>query len=586
MSRLETNEKVINGGVPLSGDFKVLVEPTNKKDKVNYVFKEGSRVISEYPGVIPIRISSSSNIAREIKKYLDPNGDYKTQKLNSDFDKIKQILQEQYETSKLISDELKEMKKQEKEQFLAEHLKTAENDLEKLDQPLLWIASIIEWLTAGERNNILLTFVAYASQVILKNPISIIGLGEGGSGKTHIQDLALSFIPDDFIVDEKKISEPAMFNRAKEDPYFYDGKIVNYGDLGGANDQDFIVESKNLLKELQSDGKLNKPLSMLDSEGNWVTKDLKLLGRPCLTYTTVPGYQFDDQEKSRSIFISPRMNNKGVFNKRKSMLEMRGVTYKQMKKFENDSKIIQFMVLHLREVLSEVNIVNPYVSLIIDFLSESDYFKRDFDKYNGILKTITALNYYNKNPQTSGDEKIIYSTLEDVQLFFSLLRPYHSSIQFNISPKAADVLTEIRENITDWEKYYSNDKDIEQTTLEAGITTNDYFEEHTLRLSKRSVQKYFKELNEAGFIKVVSSKGRTSIWNLTGCVDDEDINNMLILDDEAKDSISYELGEDVKEVICNDKPIEGLNILIQYSNVDIPPWNKFDKEEYKIKRRW
>lgn len=93
------------------------------------------------------------------------------------------------------------------------------------------MGSIVEWFTAGERNNILYAFTVYAGQVILKNPVSVICLGEASSGKSHIQETALRLIPERFIVNEKKITEAALFNRAKKDRYFYDGKIVNYGDM-------------------------------------------------------------------------------------------------------------------------------------------------------------------------------------------------------------------------------------------------------------------------------------------------------------------------------------------------------------------
>ncbi len=104
------------------------------------------------------------------------------------------------------------------------------------------------------------------------------------------------------MITKDKITEAALFNRAKTDKYFYGGKIVNYGDMGGNNDHDFMEESKNLMKELQSDGFLNKPLNIPDGEGGWEVKDLELVGRPCLTYTTVPNHYFDDQEMSSYCF--------------------------------------------------------------------------------------------------------------------------------------------------------------------------------------------------------------------------------------------------------------------------------------------
>lgn len=65
----------------------------------------------------------------------------------------------------------------------------------------------------------------YAGQVVLGNPVSVICLGEESSGKSHILETALRLIPNQYIVNEKKITEAALFNRAKKDEYFYDGKL-------------------------------------------------------------------------------------------------------------------------------------------------------------------------------------------------------------------------------------------------------------------------------------------------------------------------------------------------------------------------
>ena len=84
--------------------------------------------------------------------------------------------------------------------------------IDEMQNPLICIAWMIDWLTAGERMNILYAFLAYASQVILKNPISVIGIGDGGSGKTHIQDVALSMIPDQFVMTVKSTTDAALLS--------------------------------------------------------------------------------------------------------------------------------------------------------------------------------------------------------------------------------------------------------------------------------------------------------------------------------------------------------------------------------------
>ena len=410
-------------------------------------------------------------------------------------------------------------------------------------------------------------FTVYAGQVVLGNPVSVICLGEASSGKSHIQETALMLIPKQYIVNEKKITEAALFNRAKTDEYFYDGKIVNYGDMGGSNDHEFMEESKNLMKELQSDGFLNKPLSIPDGEGGWEVRELKLKGRPCLTYTTVPNHNFDEQEMSRSIFITPRMDNKKIFNLRKSALEFtHGKSYKILKKYEKDVELVPYMLLHLKEVFKDIVIINPYIHFVINFLKDSSFYKRDFDKFNGILKTITALNYYNHEIHDIDGETVILTNLSDVQQFISILQPYKESISANLSSKAVEVLNDIRNNIDDWIM------EIDPEELSLGITTNQYFTLQNLGLSKDSVKKYIYELANNGFLQITDHSGKSNVYNLTKSEVAYINDDLKRIDDSIHQIICREVGEWVVDIMMEDKFVEDLSIMNFDSEVKKPPW--------------
>lgn len=377
----------------------------------------------------------------------------------------------------------------------------------------------------------------------------------------------MKLIPKRFVVNEKKITEAALFNRAKTDKYFYDGKIVNYGDMGGNNDHDFMEESKNLMKELQSDGFLNKPLNIPDGECGWEVKDLELIGRPCLTYTTVPNHYFDDQEMSRSIFITPRMDNQNIFNKRNSALEFKhGKSYKILKHYEKEAEIVPYMLLHLKEVFENIVIINPYVYFVINFLKDSAFYKRDFDKFNGILKTITALNYYNYEVYDIDDKKVILTNIADVQEFMSLLKPYKESISANLSPKAVEVLNDIRNNIEDWRM--KKDREV----LDMGITTNEYFSLQNLGLSKASVRKYIYELADKGFLQVTTHSGRANVYDLAKSEVASINYDLKHINDSIYENICYEIGEWVIGIMKEDKFVEGLSIMNFDAEVKKPAW--------------
>ena len=417
--------------LPTKDTITLVINPRNV-DKVTYVFKnEYGNKIGEYESKSPATLSSQSNIAKQFKQIIDPNGDLKPNRVNNQFAELKQLLQLNYENELSVIEQEKADMQQAKAEKDTAKSKKAIAKLKSLDQPLIYFGSLIEWFTAGERNNIVYAFTVYAGQVILRNPVSVICLGEAGSGKSHIQETALKLIPKRCVVNEKKITEAALFNRAKKDEYFYDGKIVNYGDMGGSKDHDFMEESKNLMKELQSDGHLNKPLSVPDGEGGWEVKDLKLTGRPSLTYTTVPNHDFDEQEMSRSIFITPRMDNQDIFNRRNSVLEFKhGKSYKMLKRYESEAELVPYMLLHLHSIFKEITIINPYVYFVINFLKDSAFYKRDFEKFNGLLKTITALNFYKHDVYEIDGKKIILTSIYMTYLFYVWksvpLNPLHS----------------------------------------------------------------------------------------------------------------------------------------------------------------
>lgn len=519
----------------------------------------------------PIMLSLQTKVGREIRKHLNPQNRLSKESIEEDFDELKKTLQLSYDQQIIDKRAREKAEKAEKEEYLQNKIFDAKELLKQKKHPLIYISSLVSWLTAGERANIMLTFIAYASQVILKTPISVIGLGEGASGKTHIEEVAMRLIPDEFIRHEKSVTEAAMFNRAKEDPWYYDGCIVNYGDLGGRNSQDFIMEAKNLLKELQSDGFINKPLNIPTKDDGWIPIDLTLRGKPALTYTTVPGFEFDDQEMSRSIFITPRMDNRRIFHSFKQTLELKlGRTFKQLKHYQNESEIVKYIVYALREKVEEITIINPYTSSIIAFLGESEFFKRDFDKYNALLKTITAFNCFNRPLFEIDEEFVLFTSLDDIQVFISLLEAYHESISVNISPKAAEILNIIRSNIDEWVFYQKIPED-------QVFTTNNYFELSDTKLTKRSVQRYFGELNSAGFLKVVRQEGSANLYGLSEKLLSDMEEDLFTLKEDQRNLIEWELGDGALSFIEEDVLTEGLSILLHDPGVNVPKWEDEDE---------
>lgn len=423
----------------------------------------------------------------------------------------------------LIEEEQKEQDKiaEQEEEEISEGFEF----LDKCPSPLTWIANEIDWFTAGERMNILYAFLAYCSQVVLSNPISVVATGEGGSGKTHILDTALSLIPDEFVMTIKSTTDAALYGYCDIDPWIFDGKIVNIGDMGGKDDHKEAQEFKNAMKEMQSDGFMARVKREQCADGSWENKVYELHGFPCLTYTNVPGYLMDDQEMSRSIMLTPRDDNTEAVSVYKQIRDLKGTPSEQnLLKHESNKPLIKRMIKALRARLDEVNIVNPYGTVVDKFLDKSKYVKRDSTKYNGIIKVITAINGYKREIIEHDGNRTLMTTKEDIYIFLDILERYHESIASNLSPGAGDVLQDIRDLESKLDLY------------EEGFTVIDYMYNSNMtgKLSKRSVQTYFSELNAAGFLKVVDNLHRQNVYVLCNDINLKDKINLTLAERDLK----------------------------------------------------
>jgi len=177
--------------IPFHDNYTLLLFPGLKT--TTYIFRNPDKQdVHTIQHNHPLTITETDKIGREIKKHLDPDNELNKDGLSKRFEKIKILMNEVWQLHKITLETHNQKQEEDTQRQLDLNIEDAYNVLKLKDQPLIYIGSLVSWLTAGERNNIMLTFLAYASQVVLRNPISVIGLGEGGSGKTHIQDVAMN----------------------------------------------------------------------------------------------------------------------------------------------------------------------------------------------------------------------------------------------------------------------------------------------------------------------------------------------------------------------------------------------------------
>jgi hypothetical protein len=555
----------------LPGDTYVEIVKVGKKHFYMFKDKKGNEIVQR-EGTTPNRVTENSSVGKEIKRILDPDDKFNAMALKKDFILAMQAMQEYWKAKEAYDIEQNEMSSQELELLNQENINNGFKHLDEIDRPILWTASNIDWYTAGERMNILLAWICFCGQVVLKEQMSVIVEGEGGTGKTHIQTIALDMIPEEYVLNMKSSTMAAVYAMSDTDPWYFDGKIVNMGDLGGDSDHEEADEFKNIMKELQSDGYVKRIKMVLGAGGEQTPKEYVLEGYPIITYTNVPGFIYDDQEMSRSIILQPRKDHKDAFMIFKRLNKQRGTDSACLIKEHCDMiPFIKNMVRALRDRMESVTIYNPYWSFMEEYLANSKYIFRDTDKYDAILRVITAINGYNRKIYDVNGQQTLFTTREDIGFFLELLDQYHKSIVSNMSPGAMELLDILTLNEDVWfNDDRGNDK---QHRFNKGLTISEYMEESSTRLSRATLQKYFKELSNVGYLKLMDKRGQEYVYEIGKDSALDKMGNVRLSKIDKK-IMEFNYGSEITSTFEFEE-LSSISLWDMHPEIEPPMWNKY-----------
>ena len=268
--------------------------------------------------------------------------------------------------------------------------------------------------------------------------------------------------------------------------------------------------------------------------------------------------------------MTPRIDNKLEFNLMSQYLELvNGITYRKHEEIkEKLTTMIPLVVEGLRERFMNIQIVNPYIELIEQFVGNNPHYKRDLPKYNSILKVITAFNSEGRSIHNINGSQVMFTTHEDVALFLTLFEGYRESIASSLSLVAVEILNTLKEHKDEW--FYDSEED--QALFEGGITVARYIEKAKPVVSLRTVQTSFRELKDHSYLTVVGKQGNAPIY---GIVDKENIASVIDskeLSDDAKRIILDEYGDKMLQVILSDDSDDSVCVFSQHSSIETPAW--------------
>ena len=276
--------------------------------------------------------------------------------------------------------------------------------------PLGLIVAVSHCLGVGNPREIVRAFLGYFQTACGFKGTNVIAIGSAASGKSFTLESALSMIPQEII--SYGVKSVAYFFR-KYQGKDLTGHIFFIGDLGGENDNKETIEFRDKLKQLSTDGHVER--GVVDKE-TMEEEDQEVNGYPCLSYTSALEETINEQEKSRSVVLTPQPIDTGKLMVYDSVMESNGIYYHDLKEVDNVRESVQGLVHKFNH--DSFDFFNPYFMCIEELLKDSDDFNRKIQEYNAVLKLVTILDnpdklkhqiYVDENYETKETE-IILST--------------------------------------------------------------------------------------------------------------------------------------------------------------------------------
>ena len=253
--------------------------------------------------------------------------------------------------------------------------------------PLEFLTKITDGLGVGLTVEVLRAFFGFLQTYLGYKGTNVIAVGSQASGKSHIIETALRFIPQQRV--HYGVKSVAYFFR-KYNHMDLTGHIFYLGDLGGVKDNEETIRMRDLLKQLSTDGYVER--GVVDNSNDNATEEQWVKGYPCLCYTTAHEDIINEQEKSRSIIITPPFVDPNDLITFKAIMSNQGSYASEIAQVERDTESVQGLVHYLFSEKSDVDMFNMYMYDIVDYIGTIDDFNRKIDEFNSILKLSCTLN--------------------------------------------------------------------------------------------------------------------------------------------------------------------------------------------------
>lgn len=392
--------------------------------KYNYILRESHQEPYSIGKTVkrPLDITKMAEVGKNIynilknKSYTAINDNERNLKREKDFRSILERLEENLNQEQ-AQEQLE--KEQEEKEATEKYIQLYSTFILNRDlygyTTLQYLGQICQGVGVGVAETVLKVYVGLLLTILGIKATNIIAIGKQSSGKTHSLERAIEMVPQEYVV--RGVHTKSYFF-TKFNGQDVSRKIFYLGDLGGVKDDQNTIDTRDILKELNTDGYVERGLNI---EGEAIDESVK--GYPAIVYSTVEEDIINDQEKSRSTIINPGTVDPDKLTLFNAVHESPGEDIHLLEKIKEDVESVRGLTWYLMQTIQDYELFNPYMFNVSEFLAEMEDFNRKIKEFNKTLFVVSLLNqpfilehelYMDEETYEPKKTKLIIASKQDV----------------------------------------------------------------------------------------------------------------------------------------------------------------------------
>ena len=319
----------------------------------------------------------------------------------------------------------------------------------------------------GEQNNRIFLFVI-ASSYKMEETLHALIQGSSGSGKTHLLNTVMNFMPREDCISLTRVTESSFYNYGK---YELRNKLI------GMEDYDGLEEKAELaFRELQSKGMISSSTSGKNESSGKIEAFVKEVYGPIASLSATTRGEIYEDNMSRSFLVSVDESKEQT---------LRIIAYQNNKSAglvdrAKEQKIRVYLSNCLRMLASQ-EVINPFANKI-DLPKQAHKIRRLNDLFQSFIKQVTLLNQYQRKKDKQGR---LISEKQDVSVAIEIM---FDSIILKVDELDGS-LRDFYEQLKNYVLTKSKDYEFSRREIR-----------HELKLSNTQLHRFFRQLMKLEYL--------------------------------------------------------------------------------------